>query len=1531
MNTRMKPLSAAIALALATLGSPPALAFDYYWVGPNQGWWDSAGVTPNWRSTVAYAGDGFGTAGWFQPHDGDNVYLFNNGASAYNTNYWNTSYPNAVLGDLRIDSTGGGLMALRMDQTNQWLRTTNSTIGFNGTGLLRQTKGTHAVSKFLILGEDAGSNGSYELLGTGALSADAVVVGSKGHGSLSVSQGTLVNSAGGGFIAYFAGSSGVATVTGGNSRWTIGSAPLFVGNGGNATLNIESGGYVSSSYGIISNGGVSNSTVTVTGHDITLNQGYLASRWNNAGGLTIGNISGQGTLNISAGGVVNNTVGLIGNYAGSVGSVTVSGIHGFSRLGSSWANAADLHVANEGAGTLYVLAGASVTSATGHVGTGGSGVGSVTVSGSNLFTQVGSSWAVTAGLDVGESGDGTLLVGAGGVVSNTLGRIGTNAGSVGRVSVSGVWTNSNVLWVGLGGKGTLDITGGSVSDTFGLVGVDNGSTGTVTLTGGGSWANAVDLSVGVFGTGTLNILSDNNNVSNESGWIGRSAGGQGTVTVEGLWTNRADLTVGESGRGTLTIQGNGKVTNQAAWVGRYAGSHGLATVTGNGALWDAQGWTMGVGNAGTGSLRIDNAGAVQNAAGQVGALAGGDGTVTVTGGGSKWTNTSTLDVGGSGKGTLNIQSAGAVSNTRGYVGRFAGSDGTVTVTGTDSTWANSAELFLGFQGTGTLHIEDGGLVSNAIGFIGASSGGKGVVTVTGANSRWQNSSTLYTGFSGEGKLNIEAGGVVSNGQGYIGHDPKRTGSVTVTGPGSQWNNTSLLAVAEKGLADLKITDGGLVTNTRGYVGRFAGSDGTVTVSGTDSTWTNSSDLYIGDQGTGTMNILAGAGVSNQAGLIGAKVGGNGAVTVSGASSWKNSGDLAIGQYGNGVLVVEGGSTVESFSGSIYGGSSATVRGEGSTWTNYNPTPGQMGPPPTLLSIQGGGTLGIESGGAVSANLGYVGDGGTGTATVTVTGAGSKWTGDALYVGRTSNGTVNVQDGGQVESAQARLGFNAGFTGTVTVDGQGSTWTNTADQYIGWGGTAFLNVLEGGLVRNTSFIATVGELAGSFGQVSLFNVGSTWDNATAALTIGGSGTGMLEINGGALVNSASGIVGDGLNSQGTVKVGVSDPATQAPSTWTNSGALTVGLKGTGTLYINYDGVVSNTAGYVGREAAASGSGTVFVTDGARWTNTSALIVGDAGKGSLTIDSGGLVESDEAVIGKVAGSDGKVTLAGAGTRWINTRDLTVGDQGHGLLEIRSGATVDSAEVKVGAGSQLTMAGGTLQGGSLVNNGLVVLGVNGVVRSDLTARSASRVTVSPEDAFTPLVEQATVLGTADFQSGSEMNVPDQAIVFFRGQVFQRAGALFTGTGYKVYEGGFAVGNSPGLGTDAGDISFGAGNVYEAEIGGTDAGDAQGNGIEFDRYVVAGKLSFDGTLKVLQFDGFAPQAGQSFDLFDWGSAEGQFSAIDFSAAPLTNGLVWNTSKLYIDGTLAVTAVPEPHAYAMLLAGLGLMGFATRRRLMAA
>ncbi|MCV2419563.1 choice-of-anchor tandem repeat NxxGxxAF-containing protein [Paucibacter sp. DJ2R-2] len=248
-------------------------------------------------------------------------------------------------------------------------------------------------------------------------------------------------------------------------------------------------------------------------------------------------------------------------------------------------------------------------------------------------------------------------------------------------------------------------------------------------------------------------------------------------------------------------------------------------------------------------------------------------------------------------------------------------------------------------------------------------------------------------------------------------------------------------------------------------------------------------------------------------------------------------------------------------------------------------------------------------------------------------------------------------------------------------------------------------------------------------------------------------------------------------------------------------------------------------------------------------------------------------------------------------------------NGATALASGAWSNAAGARILLGNaRLTVSGGLSNSGQL----LVTSGDSDVF-GDLSNEKGGQIILSGQGS-------TTFYDAVELQANSELRTSAGATAVFFGAVAQRSGALLSGTGHKYFEGGFSVGNSPGLGEDGGDVSFGAANVYLAEIGGTELGSS------YDHYRVAGTLTLGGTLKLASFAGFSGQAGQSFDLFDWGSLQGQFSNIDSSGLLLAEGTQLDLSRLYLDGVIGVTAVPEPSQWAlMLLGGVSLLSW--RRR----
>ena len=106
-----------------------------------------------------------------------------------------------------------------------------------------------------------------------------------------------------------------------------------------------------------------------------------------------------------------------------------------------------------------------------------------------------------------------------------------------------------------------------------------------------------------------------------------------------------------------------------------------------------------------------------------------------------------------------------------------------------------------------------------------------------------------------------------------------------------------------------------------------------------------------------------------------------------------------------------------------------------------------------------------------------------------------------------------------------------------------------------------------------------------------------------------------------------------------------------------------------------------------------------------------------------------------------------------------------------------------------------------------------------------------------------------------------------------------------------------TPALISYGGNVVLGNFTTTTLEVGGTV------RGTEYSALNVAGKLTFAGTLQLSLINSFAPAAGDSFNLFDWGTKAGTFSTVNVPA--LSPGLLWNQASLYTDGSLSIALDP--------------------------
>ena len=320
-------------------------------------------------------------------------------------------------------------------------------------------------------------------------------------------------------------------------------------------------------------------------------------------------VFGTGALTIQNGGTMNNTLGIIGDKAGSTGTVLVTG------AGSTWANNGnDLYVGADGNGTLIIQNGGAVSNRYGIVAGYFGSTGAATVDGA------GSTWTNSQDLSVGGSGNGnpnsvrgTLTISNGGAVSNIGGTIGFDSGSTGIVTVDGAgstWTNSSDLILGLLGtaSGTLTISnGGVVSATTTTLAAGVGSTGTLNI---GAALGQAAVAPGTFNTASVDFgdgageIVFNHTAANYifSPTITSFGAGTGSVLVEAGTTTLT--AVSSYIRPTIVDGGTLLVTGSIAGSSLTVNTGG--TLGGNGTVGTTSinGGTLAPGNA-SGALTVN--------------------------------------------------------------------------------------------------------------------------------------------------------------------------------------------------------------------------------------------------------------------------------------------------------------------------------------------------------------------------------------------------------------------------------------------------------------------------------------------------------------------------------------------------------------------------------------------------------------------------------------------------------------------------------------------------------------------------------------------------------------------------------------------------------------------------------------------------------------------------------------------------------------------------------------------------------------
>lgn len=504
--------------------------------------------------------------------------------------------------------------------------------------------------------------------------------------------------------------------------------------------------------GIGEGGGVKLLSGTLDVAAVDLDDGYVAAFDTfTAGSITL---SGSGQLVVSGG-----------------GQATVNGLtrltNGPSSFPSIWVGKDDATGQRDGPATLD-LAGLRIngrfsehlTTFEGSTTTVG-GTAVVDMQGTAVNSGIVSDGGTTnfnGTLILGQQEEGALNVVNGGTA--TAGRViaGQNAGASGTVRVEGVGSEvhlNGLVTVGGKGSGKLQILSGARLDAENVVvGAQAGSQGLVFLTNdsaadGGLTAN--NLTVGDRGSGRLEI-----------------AGRSSLVPITG------NLIVGEESgsSGTVTLSGGGALKANNIGLGGETNASGSITVTGKSAsgaslLLFRNLFGVGLGPGGTGTLTISDGGVVRgdNATTAdllVGTRANSEGTVTVTGTGSRL-KVADLQIGGRGTGDSGLVeiNQGAVLNVAGQLGVLGGGNLVLSGTGKivapkglierggtfDISATDSGATLTRLSGNGTVALGDEKLtLTKAAGtFSGLISGEDGMLKLAGGTWRLSHANNTFTG------------------------------------------------------------------------------------------------------------------------------------------------------------------------------------------------------------------------------------------------------------------------------------------------------------------------------------------------------------------------------------------------------------------------------------------------------------------------------------------------------------------------------------------------------------------------------------------------------------------------------------------------------------------------------------------------------------------------------------------------------------------------------------------------------------------
>jgi len=900
------------------------------------------------------------------------------------------------------------------------------------------------------------------------------------------------------------------------------------------------------------------------------------------------------------------------------------------------------------------------------------------------------------------------------------------------------------------------------------------------------------------------------------------------------------------------------------------------------------------------------------------------------------------------------QLAGTVTSSSLDIGSIAGSGSGVFVSGSDTRWDNIGNTVVGNLGKAVLEVRGGAHMSTATATLGAAAGNTGRVTVDGAGSTWAVAGALAVGGAGYGRLEVSGGGLVSAVSVVFNGPPAPPGQAepgsagSFGGSGTRLDIGGTTTVGRVSGATLDVFDGAVVTQQRSVIGD--GATGLLRLSGSGgAAWNSGVSLVVGNTGSGRVEVGAGNTLHSTAATLGAGAGSSGSVALSGAlAAWFNDGAVTVGQGGAGSVTLAGGARLQSGSVLLADAASSSaafgVDGQGTSWQNG----GEL-----VLGRAGSASLGVTGRGSVHTDSLRLGDAIGGRGTLGVAGSGSKVeVVHGLTVGGAGTGSVAVSGGAGLSALQLTLGELAGGSGSLTMSGAPGTFTGLSVDSLIIGqagqGTMLVNPASNAYAGNI----VLGQSAGAVGTLGLQGDELQGANlyGSGSIVVGNAGSGVLRIDGWSSLTSGDARIGVAAGSSGEVTVASTGYPPRTAS-WA-VGALEIGGAGRGVLTIGTEGRVTASgltrvggngrlvldSGFLVTAAAALGdpvrldwrSGTLRITG-----TGGAALDGQSLPTLLVLQPGRTLHVDQMLR---LGGDSTLLLSGgvlaAGTLSLDNAVLAA-TGGNALamdgIQLLVGAGQVGAAVQGGAASVIRAAGGALTLGLLsrsdgfafagtldaADQQVLLLDRDWAQLGSLTHLGSGGRLVSVNGAL--LTPGASLLSDGDASvQGRFVNDGDVAALHGQLSFVDDVSGSGSFSGAVRFLAGYAPGAAQ-VGFGHGSVDFGANARLTLDIDGTTPGAG------FDRLADIGTLSFDGVLTLAFGSGFSAAPGTRLALLDFDAFAGRLDTsrivvTGFDAARL------DLTRLGIDGTLTISAVPEPSSWALWAAGLAAV-VARRRR----